>query len=77
MAKEIIKSGMSNLGVIAVAEVPDDLSFKECTEILKSVEENAGVLLKDNRHLLRAVSSRLLEEETLDRGRFLETLRSA
>ncbi len=77
LAKEIIKSGMSSLGVIAVSEVPNDLAFKECTEILKNVEENASALLNDNRDLLDAVSSRLLEEETLDRQRFLETLQSA
>ncbi|MGI6548835.1 MAG: AAA family ATPase [Syntrophomonadales bacterium] len=77
LAKEIIKSGMSNLGVIAVSEVPNELAFKECTEIIKGVEENASTLLNDNRHLLQAVSSRLLEEETLDRERFLETLQSA
>ena len=68
---------MSNLGVIAVSEVPNELAFKECTEIIKGVEENASTLLNDNRHLLQAVSSRLLEEETLDRERFLETLQSA
>ena len=77
LAKEIIKSGMSKLGVIAVSEVPGDLAFNECTEILKEVEEKASQLLKENRHLLCAVSSRLLEEETIDRGRFLEIMQSA
>lgn len=77
LAKEIIRSGMSNLGVIAVAEVPNELAFKECAEILKSVEEHANTLLEDNRHLLQAVSSRLLEEETLDRRRFLDIMQSA
>lgn len=77
LAREIIKSGMSKLGVIAVSEVPSDLAFNECTEILKDVEENASQLLENNRHLLQAVSSRLLEEETLDRSRFLEIMQSA
>ncbi|MGE5545037.1 MAG: AAA family ATPase, partial [Bacillota bacterium] len=77
LAKEIIKSGMSNLGVIAVSEIPNDLAFKECTEILKSVEDKASTLLGENRHLLHAVSSRLLEEETLDRERFMRIMQSA
>ncbi len=77
LAKEIIKSGMSNLGVIALTEVPNELAFKECSEILKSIEEKTAKLLEENRHLLEAVSSRLLEEETLERSRFLEILQTA
>jgi ATP-dependent Zn protease len=68
---------MSTLGVIAVTEVPSELVFKECTAMLKNIEEKTTNLLDDNRHLLQAVSSRLLEEETLERARFLDIIQTA
>ena len=77
LAKDIITSGMSTLGVIAVTEVPCELVFKECTAMLKNIEEKTTNLLDDNRHLLQAVSSRLLEEETLERARFLDIIQTA
>ena len=77
LAKDIITSGMSTLGVIAVTEVPSELVFKECTAMLKNIEEKTTNLLDDNRHLLQAVSSRLLEEETLERARFLDIIQTA
>ncbi len=77
LAKEIINSGMSDLGVIAVAEVPKELVFEECTKVIRKAEERTKTLLNENLHLLEAISSRLIEEETLDRVRFLDIINGA
>jgi len=72
MAKEIVKSGMSDLGVIAEEEVPSDLFFQECKKIIRAMEAETRDLVEENKARIMRVAGRLREEETLDRESFVE-----
>ncbi|NLV16498.1 MAG: AAA family ATPase [Syntrophomonadaceae bacterium] len=74
LAHEIVRCGMSGLGVVNADDMPKDATSKECSQILQEVEAEVLQLLLQNRTLLEMVASKLMEEETLDRELFVATL---
>ncbi|MGE5415300.1 MAG: AAA family ATPase [Acidobacteriota bacterium] len=77
VAKEIIRSGLSDVGIISTEEISKEMVFNECSRIIKELEEETLQLLEDHRRHMEAISSRLLEEETMDRERLVELMKTA
>lgn len=70
IAREIVRSGLSSLGVVHDRDLPQEVMFNECTSIIKELEEETRVLLTGHHNLLQKIAGRLLEEETLNREQF-------
>ncbi|HEX3010626.1 MAG TPA: AAA family ATPase [Syntrophomonadaceae bacterium] len=75
LAREIIETGLSSLGVVGHPGIPDEALFKECQAIIKQVEENTLHLLQSKYKLVEKIAGFMLKEETLDRTRFLELIK--
>jgi len=72
IAREIVSSGLSALGVVHEQDLPQEVMYRECVNIITETERETRELLNSNKHLLQRIVSRLMEEETLDRERFAE-----
>lgn len=75
LAREIVESGMSGLGVVG-SDIPGDKLYTECSRILEQIEDRTRCLLAENIEVLRKVSACILQEESLDRERFINLLPS-
>lgn len=65
MAKQIIYSGMSELGIISVEDIPRDQLHSTITSILREVENDTLSLLSGHKKNLRQVVELLLDKETI------------
>lgn len=77
LAREIVNSGLSELGIISPDDVPREIIFSECTKIIKKLEEETRELLIEHKAQVQSVSMRLMEEETLDREKFISILQAS
>ncbi|MGE5397926.1 MAG: AAA family ATPase [Chitinophagales bacterium] len=77
VAREIVKCGLSKLGAISGEDIPNDLIFNECSAIISDMETETRKMLQDKKDLLEIAAARLLEEETLDRMKFLDILKTS
>lgn len=73
MAKQIIYSGMSELGIISVEDIPRDQLHSAITSILREVENDTRDLFSEHKRTLKQVVELLLDKETIsgDELRFL------
>ena len=76
MAKQIIYSGMSELGIISVEDIPRDQLHSAITLILREVENDTRDLLSKHKKVLKKVIELLLDKETIsgDELRFVLNL---
>lgn len=74
LAREIIETGLSSLGVVGQPDIPQETLFKECQVIIKQIEETTWHLLQGKRELVEKIAGFIVKEETLDRTRFLEII---
>ena len=65
MAKQIIYSGMSELGIISVEDIPQDQLYSAITTILREVENETHELLLQHKRELKRVTELLLDKETI------------
>ncbi len=65
MAKQIIYSGMSELGIISVEDIPKDQLHSAITTILREVENEIRELLLKHKRELTHVTELLLDRETI------------
>lgn len=65
MAKQIIYSGMSELGIISVEDIPRDQLHSAITTILREVENDTRELLLKHKRDLKQVAELLLDKETI------------
>ncbi|MHB1391575.1 MAG: AAA family ATPase [Clostridia bacterium] len=65
MAKQIIYSGMSELGIISVEDIPRDQLHSAITTILREVENETRELLLKHKRELKQVTELLLDKETI------------
>jgi vesicle-fusing ATPase len=65
MAKQIIYSGMSELGIISAEDIPKDLLHSAITGILREVENDTRQLILENKRSLKQVTELLLDKETI------------
>ena len=75
VARQIVNSGLSSLGVVHEDDLPQEVMYQECVSIIKQLEEETTELLSSSEHFLERIVERLLEEESLERQRFIELLR--
>ncbi|MGS0764679.1 AAA family ATPase [Syntrophomonas curvata] len=72
LSREIVEAGLSSLGIISGDDVPGETLYRECHKIISNLEEATLELLgKMERSLLNLARS-MVEEETIDRERFLQ-----
>ncbi|MGE5371090.1 MAG: AAA family ATPase [Solirubrobacterales bacterium] len=72
VVREIIKSGLSAVGVVDVNEMPKEMAFQECSRLMQDIERETRDLLQRHLTTFERVARRLMEEETLNRERFIE-----
>lgn len=77
IAREIVSSGLSPLGVVSGDQIPAEMYYHECKKIIEAAEEKTRILLEDNAALLNHLANQLIQEENLDRQRFEEILLTA
>lgn len=77
LAREIIETGLSSLGVVGKPDIPGEALFNECQAIINLMENKTIEMLRGRKRLLYIISNCILKEETIDRKRFLELLNSA
>jgi len=65
MAKQIVYSGMSELGIISVEDIPNDKLYAAITSILREVENDTRELLLKHKRDLKQVAELLLDKETI------------
>ncbi|MDF2890516.1 MAG: ftsH 3 [Clostridia bacterium] len=65
MAKQIIYSGMSELGIISVEDIPRDQLHTAITSILREVENDTRDLLSKHKRDIKQVVELLLDKETI------------
>lgn len=65
MAKQIIFSGMSELGIISAEDIPKDLLHSAITTILKEMENETRNLLSEHKRSLKKVTELLMDKETI------------
>jgi ATP-dependent Zn protease len=65
MAKQIIYSGLSELGIISVEDIPRDQLHSTITSILREVENDTLNLLSERKKDLKQVAELLLDKETI------------
>ncbi|AEG15920.1 Vesicle-fusing ATPase [Desulfofundulus kuznetsovii DSM 6115] len=63
VAEQIIRNGMSRLGVVDVESLPGGLRYRVLTEILRAQEERVRSYLSEKRGVLERVAQLLLEQE--------------
>jgi len=65
IAETMIRAGMSELGVVSVEELPDDIRHQVISQVLRGQEERVKDYLNTRRELLVRVAERVLSEERL------------
>jgi cell division protease FtsH len=75
VARQIVNSGLSTLGVVHEDDLPQEVMYRECVSIIKQLEEETTEVLGGSQHFLERIVERLLEEESLERQRFVELIR--
>ncbi len=73
VAKKIISSGMSSLGVVSIKDLPVSLLHKSIKEIINEQEEKVRLLVINYRDIIETVAAFLLEKERIS-GSFLREL---
>lgn len=74
LAREIVASGLSSLGIVKMDNIPEDKAYEECRSIIARLEKESRSLLEQNKEALLALAACLFEEESLDRSRFLSMI---
>ncbi|HWR62590.1 MAG TPA: AAA family ATPase [Clostridia bacterium] len=65
MAKQIIFSGMSELGIIPADDIPGERLYSAITKILKEIEADTCELLLKHKRTLMQITGLLLDKETI------------
>ncbi|MGI6452024.1 MAG: AAA family ATPase [Syntrophomonadaceae bacterium] len=77
IAKEIVASGLSSLGIVGITNIPSEVLYKECQGIIMDLDKRTRDLLINNELLLKKIAKCVLEEETIERQRFTNLIQSA
>ncbi len=72
IARELVASGLSPLGVVSTDNLPVETYYNECKRIIDAAEHKTRSLLEGNLELLFRLADLLIQEESLDRQRFQE-----
>jgi ATP-dependent Zn protease len=75
LAKRMIFSGMSELGVVDRDSIPPEELHKEISNIVTSQKNHVFNLLKENEDVLQKISEYLIENEKIDGDTFRNYLK--
>lgn len=70
LAREIVENGLSGLGIVG-SDIPGEILYRECKSLLEQIEKAARTLLEKNIELIWNIAHCLLQEESIDRDRFI------
>lgn len=70
VAETMVRAGMSELGVVAMAELPDTVRHRVLTDVLRKREEEVRRYLEARKGLLVRIARRLMNEERLSGEEF-------
>lgn len=73
-AETIMRSGMSELGVISLDSLPQDIKHNTLTGIIKEQEEKVRKYIKNSSHIFNKVSEVLMEKEKITGEQFRSLL---
>ncbi len=76
LARELVSSGLSPLGVVSSENLPTETFYNECKRIIDQAEQKTRSMLEENRDLLFRLADLLIQEENLDHQRFQEIVYS-
>jgi len=71
LSREIVETGLSSLGIINGDDIPGESLYRECHKIISGLEEATMDLLRKMENSLLGLAKYMVEEETIDRERFL------
>ncbi|HZK43606.1 MAG TPA: AAA family ATPase [Syntrophomonadaceae bacterium] len=74
LTRKIIDAGLSSLGIVNSSDVPTEILYKECKEILRKMEIKTQEVLEKRQTVLFNIADYILEEETIDREKLIELL---
>lgn len=70
VAETMVRAGMSEIGIVAVAELPDGLRHRVLANVIQKQEEEVRSYLQSRKELLVRIAKRLMEEERLSGEEF-------
>jgi vesicle-fusing ATPase len=70
VAETMVRAGMSELGVVAMAELPDTVRHRVLTDVIRKREEEVRRYLEARKGLLVRIARRLMNEERLSGEEF-------
>jgi cell division protease FtsH len=73
LAKKIIKSGMSSLGIVSIKDLPGGTLHEGLKEILKVQEESVRNIIIKYKNLIKKAACYLVEKERIE-GKYLRSL---
>ena len=74
ISRKLISAGISEVGIVAVEELPKQVYYKTVTNLLKAQEEKASSILKSNLSVLKEISAYILETERIEGNEFRSML---
>ena len=70
VAETMVRAGMSEIGIVAVGELPDEIRHQVLSRVLKEQEERVREYLKPMRAVLTRIAEQLLTDERLSGDQF-------
>lgn len=77
LAKTMVISGMTDLGVVSEDSVPKDLLHQEMSNILKDIEKNVKNIIKEHKDIIQKIAEKLIDTERFSGEQLRELLNSA
>ena len=72
LAREIVETGLSSLGIINGDDIPGETLYRECHKIIGDLEKITLDMLRNMEQSLYSLAKFLVEEESIDREHFLQ-----
>ncbi|MFW5998565.1 MAG: AAA family ATPase [bacterium] len=64
LAKKMITSGMTDLGVVKIDSIPKNILHEELSKIMKNYEKKVKKIIKSNQNIINKISEKLIENES-------------
>ncbi|MDD2585565.1 MAG: AAA family ATPase [Syntrophomonadaceae bacterium] len=74
IAKEIVESGISALGIVYSEAIPGETLYEECKSIIANLEQKTLSILQENQDILYSIADALIAAETLNRNQMVELI---
>jgi len=72
LSRQIVETGLSSLGIVSSDDIPRETMFRECHKIINELERATLEKLKNMENTLIRLANSMMEEEAIDRERFLQ-----